>query len=261
MSKTPEIDDGWWMRSSVGEQYASECQRLSIDLGELRAEIFDLVTTCVRSAEHSQTALDLMKRCHAHDLAFANLAKALPTYFHATEVGWGDRVSAEGLKHAAVFPGRVDLYRDLWVCSVWNMLRCSRIILNCLITRCTAWLSHPLDYRTTREYTTAVSISRSNVNDIIASIPYQIRQTSKLEDLFGQDDLPLNAGVITSGPPRALGGYLAAWPLALVQNLDYTTDFERKWAQGRLEYIGSRLGVRYAHAINQVRLPHMLLPH
>jgi hypothetical protein len=49
-----------------------------------------------------------------------------------------------------------------------------------------------------------------------------------------------------------LSGYFMTWPLAFIHSLDYLTDSQRTWVRGRLQYIASQLGVRYALLLTQV---------
>lgn len=160
---------------------------------------------------------------------------------------------------ADVYPGQVDAYQDLWVTSVWNMMQCSRIILASIIVRCAAWTSSPMDYRMTPEYATAARTCAETITDIIASAPYQLGWFSKRRDLLER------ANVSTFGcgedSQKMLGGYFMTWPLACIYGQDYITDSQRLWVQGRLEYIGTQLGIRYAHMLTElsVRVPSMLI--
>jgi hypothetical protein len=161
---------------------------------------------------------------------------------------------------AEVFPGRIDAYQDLWVVSVWNLMRCSRIILASLIVRCAAWVCAPVDYRTTPEYATAARTCVDNITDIISSVPYQLGWFSNRRELLERANLSA-FGCGEEDALKGLPGYFLTWPLTCVQGQDYTTDAQRAWVKGRLQFIGSHLGVRYAHVLRQlnIRVPSMLI--
>ncbi|PHH81230.1 hypothetical protein CDD83_3636 [Cordyceps sp. RAO-2017] len=259
-SKSPVMGADWWMNDTVRDENASECQRLNIIIGEIRAEANQLLTTSTRSSDDIERVIAMIKRCQVHDLACVNWAKNLPAYFRWKTVAWEDHVPNGDYTKAEVYPGRVDAYQDLWVVSVWNMMRCSRIVLASIIVRCAAWISAPVDYRTTPEYATAARTCVDTITDIIASIPYQLGWFSKRNDLLKCANLS-TFGCGEEDAQKGLGGYFVTWPLACIHGQDYITDSQRTWVQGRLEYIGSQLGVRYAHMLTElnVRVPSMLI--
>ncbi|EQK99694.1 hypothetical protein G6O67_001269 [Ophiocordyceps sinensis] len=259
-SKCPVMGADWWINDAVRDEHASECQRLNILIGELRAEVNRLLTAIARSSDQVEKVAAMMKRCQAHDLACANWARNLPEYFQLRTVAWEDNVPNGDYTKAEVYPGRVDAYQDLWVTSVWNMMRCSRIVLASMIVRCAAWTSAPVDYRTTPEYATAARTCANAITDILASIPYQLGWFSKRKELLERAKLSTFA-CGEEDAQKGLGGYFVTWPLACIYGQDYITDSQRIWVQGRLDYVASQLGVRYAHmlvAIN-VRVPSMLI--
>ncbi|PNY25432.1 White-opaque regulator 1 [Tolypocladium capitatum] len=259
-SKAPIMGADWWMHDTVRDEHASECQRLNIIIGEFRAETNQLLAMPNRAGDHVEKVIDMIKRCQAHDLACANWSKNLPSYFQWKTVAWEDNVPNGDYAKAEVYPGRVDAYQDLWVTSVWNMMRCSRIVLASIIVRCAAWISSPVDYRTTPEYATAARTCVDTITDIIASVPYQLSWFSKRKDLLKRANFS-TFGCGEEDAQKGLGGYFMTWPLACIHGQDYITDSQRIWVQGRLEYVGSQLGVRYAYMLTQlnVRVPSMLI--
>ncbi|PFH63046.1 hypothetical protein XA68_10087 [Ophiocordyceps unilateralis] len=259
-SKSPAMGADWWMNDTVRDEHASKCQRLNIIIGEIRAEANRLLSTSTRSSDQVDNVIAMIKRCQAHDLACANWAKDLPDHFRWKTVAWEDNVPQDDYSKADVYPGRVDAYQDLWISSIWNMMRCSRIVLASIIVRCAAWISAPVDYRTTPEYAAAARTCVDTITDIIASIPYQLGWFAKRRHLLEKADMSA-FGCGEEDAQKGLGGYFVTWPLACVHGQDYTTDSQRAWVQGRLEYIGSHLGVRYAHILTElhVRVPSMLI--
>lgn len=80
-STCPVMGADWWMNDTVRDERASECQRLNITIGEIRAEANQLFTSSSRSPDHVEKVIDMIKRCQAQDLACANWSKNLPEYF------------------------------------------------------------------------------------------------------------------------------------------------------------------------------------
>lgn len=253
--KAPIMGVEWWFGGAVKNHYGSECQRLNVRTAELRSEVNRLMTTLARSPENIELLLDMIRRCQTVDQQHINWARELPEYFRYKSVAWEDNVPNGNYGLAEVFPGRVDAYQDLWVASVWNLMRCSRIILASLIVRCAAWVCSPVDYRTTPEYATAARTCVDLITDIIASVPYQLGWFSKRKELLERDNLS-TFGCGEEDALKGLPGYFLTWPLTCIQGQDYTTDAQRAWTKGRLNYIGNQLGIRYANMLNQVCLPH-----
>lgn len=242
----------WWISDSIKNRYGSECQRLNIRTAELRSEVNRLLATIARCPENIELLLDLIRRCQTVDQLHVKWSKDVPDYFRYEAVAWEDPIPNGDLATAEVFPGRVDAYQDLWVVSVWNLMRASRIILASLIVRCAAWICSPVDYRTTPEYATAARTCVDVITDIIASVPYQLGYFSKRKELLERCNLS-SFGCGQEDAPKGLPGYFLTWPLTSVAGQDYATDAQRAWVKGRLAFIGNTLGVRYAHILNQVR--------
>ncbi|QUC18800.1 uncharacterized protein UV8b_03041 [Ustilaginoidea virens] len=259
-SKAPTMDTSWWIEDAVRDRHATECQRLCIKVGELRSEANRLLTTVSRTPDSMEIVIDMIRRCQAQDQACASWCKNLPDYFQCKTATWEDNIPNGDYAKAEVYPGRVDVYNDLWVATVWNMLRCARIVLNSIIVRSAAWVCAPVDYRTTPEYANAARTTVDIITDVISSVPYQLGWFCKRKDLLDRANLSTFAcGEDDSS--KGLCGYFMTWPLALIQSLDYLTDSQRIWVRGRLEYIGSHLGVRYATLLTQlnIRIPSMLI--
>ena len=233
------------------DEHAAGCQRLNIRTGELRAEVNRLMTTTARSLESVEMMLDMIRKCQMVDQECVNWAKDPPEPFKWKTVAWQDHIPHGNYAEADAYPGRIDAYQDLWVASVWNLQRCSRIILASLIVRCAAWVCSPVDYRTTPEYATAARTCVETITDIIASVPYQLGWFSKRKKLLERVNLSA-FGCGEEDAPKGLPGYFLTWPLACVQGQDYASDSQRAWVKGRLEYIGDQLGVRYANMLTKV---------
>lgn len=114
------------------------------------------------------------------------------------------------------------------------------------IVRASAWLCPSFkDYRTTPEFTTAVRVSKSLIEDVIASVPY-----------FLGDGRPETRGENVQGGRGSIIGTTAlglfiTWPLMVLNMSDYSTDRQRRWAVGRLRYVAD-LGIGQAHLFSNV---------
>ncbi|GJC77758.1 white-opaque regulator 2 [Colletotrichum liriopes] len=250
----------WWLSDAVKDESAAQCQRLNIKTAELRAEVTRLMSTVARSPENIDIMLDMIRRAQTVDQEFVNWMRNTPDYFQYTTVAWEDNVPNGDYAKAEVFPGRVDVYQDFWIASVWNMARVSRLILASVIVRCAAWVCSPVDYRTTPEYATAARTCVDTISDIIASVPYHLGWHLKRPELLERANISGFACGLEESQ-KGLPGYFLTWPLACLHGQDYTTDAQRAWVVGRLKFIGDELGVKYAHILSQmqVRIPSMLI--
>lgn len=241
----------WWVNAdSVRDHHASQCQKLGIRAGEIRAEVNRLMGQ-PRNRESVDAIRDVMRQAQELDFECVRWAEAAPEDFRYRTILWQDDIPDVDYYQLEVFPGRVDAYPDLWVASLWGMMRVTRIILASLVIRCVAWICSPVDYRTAPEYAAARRICVESITDIIASVPYQLGWFSTRKHLFQQDGLTgFACGEDDSS--KSLAGYFLTWPLACIQGQDYVTDNQRAWARGRLVYIGKQLGVSYALMLTQV---------
>ncbi|KAI1130148.1 hypothetical protein F5Y10DRAFT_276279 [Nemania abortiva] len=261
-SQAPTMGAEWWLDSLPFSKTAAMVQRMMIKTSEIRAQTAELIDTLAKTPDNRELMLEIIQRARAVDQEVVEWQQSVSADWHArTVVPWEDSVPNGDYARAEVFPGRVDVYRDIWIGSVVNSARTVRVILHGAIVRCAAWICAPVDYRTTPEYATANAVCRAAITDIIASVPYFLGWHLKRADV----DLPkTNFGTFACGDEdsaKGLAGYLLTWPLTIVISQDYTTDAERAWVVGRLRKIGSELGVKYALAMCQLerRVPSMLI--
>ncbi|KAI0880969.1 uncharacterized protein GGS22DRAFT_78381 [Annulohypoxylon maeteangense] len=290
---TPIMGEEWWINDAVRDRAAAKCHRLMIKTGELRAEVTRLMNSMARTPSNIDVMLEMIRRLQAVDQEVVAWMRGVPSSWRYRTVAWEDSVPGGDYGRAEVFPGRIDMYRDFYIASVWNTIRTARLVLMSLVVRCAAWVCSPVDYRTTREYATAARTCVDTITDIIASVPYhlgwhlkegnrrRIRQFlrhqqhddttttgfntyTSTQDEDSSDNLGLNDGEFACGEAnhvKALAGYFLTWPLTCLNSQDYTTDAQRAWIHGRLGFISNELGVRYAHILKQlqIRIPSMLI--
>lgn len=253
--KQPPMGVEWWTHDAAQDESSVACQGLSMRVGEIRAEINRLLGTISRTPENIELVLDLMRRCQMLDQQLANWSRNLPEAFEYKPVTWEDNVPNGDFHKAEVYPGRVDIYRDIWVTSLWNLARTSRIMLSSAVVRCAAWVCAPIDYRTTPEYASATRVAQECINDIISSVPYLFGWFRTRKHLLERAGLS-GFGCGDEDALKGLPGYLLSWPLYCVMSQDYTSDSQRAWVRGRLEFIGDKLGIKYAFMLNQVWTAH-----
>jgi len=241
----------WWLSDAVKDETAARCQRMNIRTSELRAEVTRLMASLARTPENVELMLDVIRRVQAVDQELVTWIRNLPDLYQFKTVAWIDNVPNGDYANAEAFPGRVDLYRDFWTASVYNMARVCRLVLASITVRCAAWVCSPVDYRTTPEYATAARICVDTITDIVASVPYHLGWHLKQPDVLRKANLSSFAcGDETS--QKGLAGYFLTWPLTCIKGQDYTTDSQRTWINGRLKYIGDELGIKYAYLLAQV---------
>ena len=265
--KAPAMGADWWINDAVHDTTATACQALNLKTAELRAEVTTVLNSVAalpssRTQEAIEMVLALKHRSEQLDKEAEEWMQNLPDHWKYRTLCWhADHIPPDGdhYARAEVFPGKVDVYGDFWMASVWNLARATRLILSSITTRCTAWVSAAtgVDFRTTPEHATAVRMCTETIADILASVPYHLGWHVKRRHLFpgvnafsgfacGPENDDDESGI------KGLAGLFLTWPLGIVITQDYLTDAQRKWVQGRLRFIGSELGIRYAHIIAQV---------
>jgi len=214
----------WWFHDAIHDESAAACQRLSLMASELRAEVTNIMITLSRTPENIELILALMRRAQSVDREIAEWMRTLPDNWRSRTLCWQPMLPADAdYAKAEVYPGRVDVYHDFWMASVWNNARTARLILMSLTVRCAAWACSPVDYRTTPEYAAAARTAIDMITDILASVPYHLGWHAKRGRMFGgQDETAFACG--EDDGMKGLAGYFLTWPLACTMIQDYLTD-------------------------------------
>lgn len=253
----------WWLPESVAaDSIGARYQRFALEVTDLRAEVTRLMATLARNDQGLELMLEMLRKVQDLDLQMANFLSGLPAEYQVTPLYWEDKVLGEGeVRHAPIYPGRVDAYSDLIVASIWNATRATRIILMSLLIRVAAWICSPADFRSTPEYATAVRTCKANIADIISSVPFMLSmhqrdvQQQQQQHPSAPPSAPSGFACGTDEQSKMLGGLMVAWPLSTVRTCDYTMDEQREWAIGRLNFIASELGIKYASSLAAVSFP------
>jgi len=218
----------WWFHDAIHDVNSAACQRLNLMASELRAEVTNIMVTLGRTPENIELILALMRRAQELDHELAEWMRALPDAWHYRTLCWQPMLPSDAdYAKAEVYPGRVDVYNDFWMASVWNLARTARLILMSMTVRCAAWACSPVDYRTTPEYATAARTAVDTITDIIASVPYHLGWHVKRRQVF-EDDGQTGFACGEDDGMKGLAGYFLTWPLACVVIQDYLTD-TREW--------------------------------
>jgi hypothetical protein len=252
-SKPPLISTDWWIADGSKEEPGLFVTKLCLRVAELRAEVNTILPGSPRNPEYYQRVLDLMKRAQGMEQEFKAWEELLPEYWRPKTAAWVDNVPGGDLMKAEVFPGRVDIYEDLFIANAWNHARVSRQFVSGLVVRCAAWVCHPVDYRTTPEYATSARLGVDMVADILASMPYHLGWRIDSSGALQPGDLSgFHTGRDDITSPMALGGWLSIWSLFCATSSDYATDSQRTWIRGRMNLIAEVMGLNQARVIGSV---------
>lgn len=243
----------WWIADAQRDESSTLVQRFAIKAAEIRAEVARVMSTMQRTSTSTQIMMTIIRKCQKLDLDIQSWMQTRPEDWQCKTVAWESSIPSNGdYTKLDVFPGRIDVFTDLYIASVWSLARTTRMLMATTIMRCAAWVVAPVDYRTTSEYATSSRICIEMVTDIIASIPFhfglQQRRPSLIND-SNKSSFACGNGMSTS----CLAGYMAVWPLGHIYHSDFSTDNQVAWVGGRLKYIGDVLGVKYALIVRSVR--------
>lgn len=253
-------DVNFWIQDATKDPFATDLQRLTLQISELKTEANKLLVSLHHSPQNVAKIMQVMRKCQIKDQELLQWSDNIPDSYQGKTVAWVNDLPDGDYSKAEVYPGRVDAFQDLWVTTVWVQMRCSRLVLASIIVRAAAWVCSPIDYRTTSEYAIWSYICTNIISDLCAAIPYQLGWFKSRQDLLERSDLT-SYGCGNEADAKGLSGYFVTWPLSCIITQDYSTAGQREWAKGRLDHIASELGVRYAKMLTHVnvRVPSMLI--
>ncbi|KAK2616994.1 hypothetical protein QQS21_000083 [Conoideocrella luteorostrata] len=250
---TLPMDDPPWFSSEP----SSQCQRLCIQVAQMGPKIDHFLIDPTKTGPKVAKMEEMLQECRELDNELLLWSKNLPQHYAWRSVAWAsiDSRNADTSSNDEAFPGEIHVYSDLWVSGVWNIWRCARLILASKMIRCAAWLAAPADYRTRREYALFASTCTKLITHIISCIPYQMSWYTE------PSATGFACGEVGEDSQNSLAGFFSLYPLACVYSHDCTTDTQRRWVQGRLEYVSARHGVEYAGRVAHLslRFPSMLI--
>lgn len=219
-------------------------------MARIRAQQDGITSLRTHNAENIAIVQELLGRAQALDVEYADWIKTLPEPWAIKTVAWIDGEIPD-LANSIIHPGRVDAYGELWMVYKYNVVRACRIFLWTAILRCIAWLGNYSDYRLTPEYTTATSICRQLVEDIVASVPYFFGwQRGQDPDMADVSNFACGNNDTTTVKP--LAGIFSMWPLFAAASSDFASPSQRMFLRGRLAVIADIMGINQAKIMLQV---------
>jgi hypothetical protein len=262
-SKVPDPEIAWWTEQPAEDRCGHEHCALNFRVAELRANSDKTLKMAGRTADNMEKVLKLLRQAEAVEQKYFDWEKSLPSKWHYRTVAWAERDPNADLSSIPAYPGRVDVYSDLWMASKYNFARTSRLFASSLVLRCTVWLCSPIDYRITPEYAVAAKLGSEIIQDIVSSVPFF------LEGVQNADPRPLNltefaCGEVEDRTPKGLAAFFIMWPIFAAASSDFATDSQRAWLRGRLRFIGETVKIQQASvwadvSANQVFL-HLCIP-
>ncbi|KAK0704642.1 hypothetical protein B0H67DRAFT_591955 [Lasiosphaeris hirsuta] len=263
--KAPPLGADWWVDDDdATDSVFTTAEGFALKTSELCVEVSRFAAN--RPLDFVRQMIDMAKRVHAVDHDIAAWEAHIPSEFRPRTLCWVPAAdtaprAATAYAEMEVFPGRVDIYPDFVTAAAWNMGRVSRLILESLRVRITAWLCSPTDYRTTAEYARSKEVCEDIISDIIASVPYHLGWHTRRRELFENESERSGFACGEDKPVKALPALLLMWSLTTVKNNDMTSEAQRAWAKGRLSLISDHVGIKNAGVLNQFpfRFPSMMI--
>jgi len=255
-SRTPDLGVVWWTKGTVEDDVAGRVSRLNLLTCELRADVNRAMTLMPRTPENWERTAELVRRAQVLEQQFIDWEANLPAEWHFKTIAWADGIQDSDLAYSEVYPGKVDVYSDVFIATTWNMARVARLLLSGIIIRCAAWTCAPVDYRTTPDYAQASRLGIEMINNIVASVPYHLGWRgfrSHSGDEFKMSDIagfPCGDNDLANG--KTLGGYFMIWPLFTASCSDFITDAQRRFIVGRMKHMCDYMGLQGSGAIHPV---------
>ncbi|KAF2705552.1 putative C6 transcription factor [Pleomassaria siparia CBS 279.74] len=132
------------------------------------------------------------------------------------------------------WPGKIDIYYDVYVAAIWNVFRTTHLLLLALISKVSNNLGETLH--------TASVVEKANLiaSDMLASVPYHL--TDNLQAFVSE----LSNGAEITETGRCLGGLLLMHPLYVASELPFVEDRKREYMRDCLGWIGTNMGIGQA---------------
>jgi hypothetical protein len=228
---------------------ANQLTSLQLVIPDLRAKANELLS----QPKDEYVIQDVVKLMEDSQVADENLSKwpdVLPPSWHPKTVASMEG-EPEDIDEAEIWPGNIDSYYDVWVASMWNSYRTSRIFVQAIVVRCIQWLGSSLQYKQLPEFKAATAALQQMVDDTCASVPYHMGYGVPENDLRESKYPPPQENLPFQKPNHAqsvmaLGGYFLLWPLFTAASVVTTPAEQRQWLRGRLFFIAKRFGINQA---------------
>lgn len=254
ISRSKDVKEGidWWTSFASEDKVQHEVSVLNLKVADLRAESHRICTLEAHTTENIGKVLSHLRKAELIEEEYVQWSENLPDEWTPRVAAWIDEIAEKDLAFATCFPGRVDIYAELWMATTHNIARASRLFILTTILRCTAWLSSGLDYRLAPEY---VDVSRKAsllIDDIISSVPFFFGWNIKDNDFPMVENSYFPCGNNSRISGKGVTGVWAIWPVFAAAASDFASDSQRLWLRGRLKYIAEDLGIRQAEMLLRV---------
>lgn len=255
ISRSKDVKEGvdWWTSFASDDKVQHQVSVLNLKVANLRADSHRICTLEARTAENVKKVVDHLENAKLIEREYVDWYTNLPDEWVPRMAAWIDDISEKDLESATCYPGKIDIYGELWMATTHNIARASRLFIITTILRCTAWLNSGLDYRLTPEYVNASRQASLLIDDIVSSIPL----------FFGCDTLHTDIPVVENSyfpcgkdsriSGKGVTGVWAIWPVFAAAASDFATNSQRLWLRGRLKYIAEDLGIRQAEMLLELQ--------
>lgn len=115
-SKVPAGGAEWWCTESPDEDFMV---RLNIEVATLRSEIHVALADWPRTPEYFQKATEFIRRARVMEKQYLQWEALLPEYLKPKTIAWVDQISGGDITKTEVCPGKVDVYHDIRIASMW----------------------------------------------------------------------------------------------------------------------------------------------
>ncbi|MCJ1398027.1 hypothetical protein MMC11_001224 [Xylographa trunciseda] len=169
-----EIDTLWtrWPFDESSYHYDRLAER-SLDIPNLRAKAYKLlrqpmnpsVALALQTISADAKRLDLRIIIWPDELPPSGFYSKLFTYK-------GPLPAHTQLSQIEIWPGAIDYYWDLDKAHMWNTYRMHRALILMVVINCAERLHSPAELRHNADYSNAVQVIRTMVDEVCASVPY-----------------------------------------------------------------------------------------
>jgi hypothetical protein len=208
----------------------------------------------------------LLHEVRSIDIMLSTWPASIPDSWQYTAVSracWSSRTPLPADYPYEIYPGTQDGYADIWLASVWNTYRISRLFLNAITVRCVEWLSastttiNPAEEDP--EHITATLTIQNMADDICSSVPFFLGyDASALPPslLFEHlSDLPSDKSpscTFRPAQPSAIHAYFLLWPLFVCRSAVSIPTSQRSFLRSRMLAIAERFGIQQARMLVEV---------
>ncbi|KAF7916393.1 uncharacterized protein EAE98_010693 [Botrytis deweyae] len=254
ISRSKDVEEGidWWTSFASEDKVQHDVSVLNLKVADLRAETHRICALEGHTTENIEKVLNHMKKAERIEKEYVDWYSNLPEEWTPKVAAWVDDTVEKDLEFTACYPGRVDVYGELWMATTHNIVRASRLFILTTILRCTAWITADLDYKLTPEY---VKVSRQAsvlIEDIVSSIPFFFGWKAPDAEFPLSDNSYFPCGNDSKISGKGVTGVWAIWPVFAAAASDFATSSQRLWLRGRLKYIAEHLGIRQAEVLLQL---------